>query len=157
MKKSAGILLYRIRKKDIEIFLVHPGGPFWKNKDAGAWSIPKGEIDEDEDPLAAAKREFKEETGISCHGEFIELQPVKQKSGKLVLAWGLEMDIAPSLIKSNMFSMEWPPRSGKMQEFLEIDRGQWFEPLTAKEKINTYQAGLIDQLLQILIDRFKKN
>ena len=150
MKKSAGILLYRLVKKNLEVFLVHPGGPFWKNKDDGAWSIPKGEYDEDEDPLKAAKREFEEETGISCNGSFIELQPVKQKSGKLVRAWALEMDLDPALVKSNLFAIEWPPKSGKTQQFPEVDRGEWFEPSIAKQKINGYQVGLIEQLMEVL-------
>ena len=153
MKKSAGILLYRLRNKQCEVFLVHPGGPFWKNKDLGSWSIPKGEFDDSEDPLAAAQREFEEETGIACTGEFIPLEPVRQKSGKRVFAWALEMDIDPGSIKSNLFSMEWPPKSGQSKEFPEIDKGQWFDPVEAKQKINSYQSPLIDQLLQELIDR----
>ena len=152
MKKSAGILLYRSGKQNLEVFLVHPGGPFWKNKDEGAWSIPKGEFADDEDPLTAAKREFEEETGIACNGKFIELQPVKQKGGKVVCAWALEMDLDPAVIKSNLFSMEWPPKSGKMQEFPEVDKGQWFEPSIAKQKINAYQEGFVDQL-----ERFIQN
>lgn len=150
MKKSAGILVYRLRSKAIEVFLVHPGGPFWKNKDDGAWSIPKGEYTEDEDPLEAAKREFEEETGIPCDGDFIKLEPVKQKSGKLVLAWALEKDIDPDKIKSNLFSMEWPPKSGKMQEFPEIDKGKWYDLNEAKQKINSSQAAFIDQLVEKL-------
>lgn len=146
MKKSAGILLFRNKEKGIEIFLVHPGGPFWQKKDDGAWSIPKGEMDEDEDALAAAKREFEEETGIACHGNFIRLEPVKQKSGKVVIAWALEMDIDPSAIKSNIFSMEWPPKSGQRKDFPEVDRGAWFDLFSAKQKINTGQQPLIDML-----------
>ncbi|HKO81879.1 MAG TPA: NUDIX domain-containing protein [Chitinophagaceae bacterium] len=146
MKKSAGILAYRLRSKEPEIFLVHPGGPFWKNKDDGAWSVPKGEFMDDEDPLEAAKREFEEETGISINGKFIELEPVKQKGGKLVLAWAIEKDIDPDKIKSNLFSMEWPPKSGKMQEFPEVDKGKWCDIREARQKINPSQASLIDQL-----------
>jgi predicted NUDIX family NTP pyrophosphohydrolase len=147
MKKSAGILLYRQAGSGYELFLVHPGGPFWKNKDEGAWSIPKGEFTEQENALAAARREFKEETGFSCHGKFIELSPAKLKSGKLVYAWALEKDIEPASIKSNQFEMEWPPKSGKQQSFPEIDRAAWFDPLAAKQKINQSQAAFIDELL----------
>ena len=149
-KKSAGILAYRTVKKTMEFFLVHPGGPFWKNKDAGAWSIPKGEFEEDEDPLTAAKREFKEETGQVISGNFIPLSPVKQKSGKIIQAWAVEADIDAENIKSNLFEMEWPPRSGKKQEFPEVDRAEWFTADTAKEKINPAQAALIDELLILL-------
>ena len=147
MKQSAGILLYRRKKKETEVFLVHPGGPFWKNKDAGSWSIPKGEFTESEDPLDAAKREFKEETGIHCEGEFIELSPVKLKSGKVIFAWAMEKDINPDLIKSNFFEMEWPPKSGKKMSFPEIDKGGWFSPAEAKLKINATQSAFIDELL----------
>jgi predicted NUDIX family NTP pyrophosphohydrolase len=146
-KKSAGIILYRFRKKLPEFFLIHPGGPFWKNKDIGAWSIPKGEFEDNEDPLTAAKREFEEETSQSVDGKFIPLTPVKQKSGKLILAWAVEGDIDPGTIKSNLFEMEWPPRSGKKQEFPEIDKGEWFTEATAKEKINPAQAALIEELI----------
>jgi predicted NUDIX family NTP pyrophosphohydrolase len=146
MKKSAGILLYRDHK-EVEVFLVHPGGPFWKNKDEGAWSIPKGEYNEEEDPLEAAKREFKEETGIDIDGDFIELGPIKQKGGKIVLAWALEKDITPDTITSNTFPMEWPPKSGKTQQFPEVDKAQWYTIDEAKEKINPSQAALLEQLL----------
>jgi predicted NUDIX family NTP pyrophosphohydrolase len=149
-KQSAGILIYRIVKKKPEVFLVHPGGPFWKNKDAAAWSIPKGEFDEDEPALKAAQREFEEETGIKPTGKFIELQPVKQKSGKTVYAWALEADIDPSAIKSNLFEMEWPPKSGKKASFPEIDRAAWFDMATGKEKINTYQVPFLDELESLL-------
>lgn len=145
MKKSAGILLYRISAKEPEFFLVHPGGPFWKNKDAGAWSIPKGEFTDGEEPLAAAKREFEEETGISCNGNFIPLDPLKQKSGKLVFAWALEKDIDLALVRSNTFKLEWPPKSGKMIDVPEIDKGGWFDLDNAKEKINASQSGFLDQ------------
>ena len=147
MKQSAGILLYRREKKVTEVFLVHPGGPFWKNKDEGSWSIPKGEFTEGEDPLDAAKREFKEETGVSCEGEFIELSPVKLKSGKMIFAWAQEKDINPELVKSNFFEMEWPPKSGKKMSFPEIDKGGWFIPAEAKQKINATQSAFIDELL----------
>src|SRR4051812_1159898 len=127
MKQSAGILLYRYAGKDPEVFLVHPGGPFWKNKDAGAWSIPKGEFTKDEEPLAAAIREFEEETGVHCDGNFLALSPVKIKSGKQILAWALEKNIDASLVRSNNFDMEWPPKSGRMQQFPEVDKGAWFD------------------------------
>ncbi|MEP7147207.1 MAG: NUDIX domain-containing protein [bacterium] len=145
-KKSAGILLYRLDKNLIEIFLVHPGGPFWAKKDAGSWSIPKGEFTDEEDALTAAKREFFEETGSRVTGDFIELTPVNLKSGKTVYAWAAEGDIDPDKIFSNSFEIEWPPRSGKMQEFPEIDRGEWFSIHVSREKINASQIGLIEEL-----------
>src|SRR5690554_1906840 len=116
LKKSAGILLYRVKNKFLEVFLVNPVGPFWVKKDLGAWSIPKGEFTEDENPLDAAKREFQEELGVYCTGEFIPLTAIRQKSGKIVYAWALEGDIIPGQIKSNTFIMEWPPKSGKREE-----------------------------------------
>jgi predicted NUDIX family NTP pyrophosphohydrolase len=149
-KKSAGILLYRLKNKFLEVFLVHPGGPFWAKKDIGSWSIPKGEFTEDEIPLDAAKREFREELGIDCTGEFIPLTPIKQKSGKIVYAWASEGDIDPNQIKSNTFEMEWPPKSGKKQEFPEIDKGEWFNVSDAKKKIIPSQSGLIDELISKL-------
>ena len=151
-KQSAGILLFRTRIIQIEFFLVHPGGPFWKNKDDGAWTIPKGELDENEDPLDAAKREFKEETGAEVVGEFIRLTPIKQKSGKIVCAWAIEGDLDAKNITSNTFEIEWPPRSGKKQTFQEIDRGEWFFAEDAKQKINSSQAALIDELIDILTE-----
>lgn len=146
--KSAGILLYRIKNKELEVLLVHPGGPFWKNKDEGAWSIPKGEFDENERPFDAALREVKEEMGLELKGNFIELTPVKQKSGKLVYAWALEQDFNPTLIKSNTFEIEWPPKSGKKKEFPEIDKAEWFDIKTAKEKIISAQGSLLEELCQ---------
>ncbi|WP_214071085.1 NUDIX domain-containing protein [Mucilaginibacter sp. dw_454] len=149
--QSAGILLYRNINKQIEIFLVHPGGPFFKNKDDGYWSIPKGEFLTDEDPLNAAKREFAEETGGQLQAEkFIKLSPIKQKSGKTVHAWAAEGDIDADTITSNLFEMEWPPKSGKMASFPEIDRAGWFSIDGAKLKINTAQIALIDELIFIL-------
>lgn len=145
-KKSAGILLYR-KSKSIEFLLVHPGGPFWKNKDLGAWSIPKGEFSENEEPLAAAIREFEEEVGVKLKGKFIELSPVKQKNGKLVFAWALEGDIDISSIKSNLFEIEWPPKSGKKQMFPEIDKAQWFSFEDAKQKIISAQVSFIEELM----------
>jgi predicted NUDIX family NTP pyrophosphohydrolase len=150
MRQSAGILLYRNPSSALEIFLVHPGGPFWKDKDLGAWSIPKGEFAEGEEPLAAAIREFKEETGYRVAGAFHELLPVKQKSGKLVLAWALEGSIDEQKLMSNKFSLEWPSRSGKFMQFPEVDKGEWFAADLARQKINAAQADFISQLLHRL-------
>ena len=130
--------------------LVHPGGPLFKNKDEGAWSIPKGEFTKDEKALDAAKREFTEETGFPCNGDFIALSPVKLRSGKIVYAWALEKDIDATAIQSNEFEMEWPPRSGKRQSFPEIDRAGWFSPAEATKKLPEAQAALIDQLVSLL-------
>src|SRR5205809_2340810 len=146
-KKSAGILLYRIKNKMLEVLLVHPGGPFWIKKDAGAWTIPKEELNVDEEPFDAAIREMKEETGIILKGNFIELTPVKQKGGKLVYAWAKEQDVDLSDIKSNEFEMEWPPKSGKKKIFPEIDKADWFDLKTAKEKMNAGQLPLIEELI----------
>lgn len=147
--KSAGILLFR-RKKQLEFFLVHPGGPFWAKKDLGAWSIPKGEYEEGEDPLLAARREFEEETGQVIDGKFIELKPLRQKGGKIVQAWAVEGDADAENIRSNTFEMEWPPRSGKKRSFPEVDRAAWFDAAAAKEKINEKQASLIDEVMEML-------
>ncbi|WP_448701009.1 NUDIX domain-containing protein [Mucilaginibacter sp. AW1-3] len=149
-KQSAGILLYRKSDSRIEFFLVHPGGPFFKNKDDGAWSIPKGEFTDDEDALTAAKREFEEETGLALNGDFIPLTPIKQKGGKTVQAWAVEGNIDAASIKSNNFEIEWPPKSGKMQTFPEVDRAGWFSFDEAIVKINTAQAELVEQLYDIL-------
>lgn len=149
-KKSAGIIPYRIVDKKLEILLAHPGGPFWKNKDLGAWSIVKGEYNGDEEPLSAARREWKEETGLEIEGQFKALKPVRQKSGKEVLAWAVEADIDPSHITSNEFEIEWPPKSGRKQSFPEIDRAAWLPAAAAKDKINPGQAPLIDQLISML-------
>ena len=148
-KKSAGLLLYRFQGGDLQVFLVHPGGPFWARKDVGAWSIPKGEFD-DEDPLTAAKRELFEETGAKVDGEFLALKPVTQKNGKVVYAWAIEADIDPKKIRSNTFALEWPPKSGKKQEYPEVDRAAWFSPEEGMEKINPAQAGLIRELRELL-------
>jgi len=147
MKTSAGILLYRFNN-ELQVFLVHPGGPFWKNKDEGAWSIPKGEYTEEEDALQAAIREFEEETGVLVTGNFISLNAVRLKSGKWVKAWALKKDIDPASIKSNTFLLEWPPRSGKKIEVPEIDKGAWFNIDEAKQKINTGQLPLLEELQQ---------
>jgi predicted NUDIX family NTP pyrophosphohydrolase len=145
-KKSAGLLLYREGSEGLEVLLVHPGGPFWARKDDGAWSIPKGEFEDPEDPLAAAIREFEEETGARPGGEFIPLKPLKQPGGKLVYAWAVRADFDPATLKSNLFSMEWPPRSGRRQEFPEVDRAAWFGKEAARRKILKGQAGFVDQL-----------
>ena len=145
-KQSAGILLYRIDSGRIEVFLVHPGGPFWAKKDDGVWSIPKGEFADGEEPLEAAKREFQEETSFSVEGTFIPLNPVKQPSGKTVYAWAVEGDIDPRAVRSNSFSMEWPKGSAKTKSFPEIDRADWFDLDTAKIKILKGQLGLLEQL-----------
>jgi predicted NUDIX family NTP pyrophosphohydrolase len=145
-KISAGILMYRKRKGSLQVFLVHPGGPLWVKKDLGAWSIPKGEIDPGEDALSAARREFEEETGLLISGNFIPLSPVRLKSGKLVQAWAVEGDCDPEKMRSNSFSMEWPPRSGRQQEFPEIDRADWFGLEEAKGKINKGQVPLLEEL-----------
>jgi predicted NUDIX family NTP pyrophosphohydrolase len=149
-KKSAGILLFRRLAGQIEVFLVHPGGPFWKNKDLGAWSIPKGEFNEDEMALAAALREFKEETGITLAGKFLQLNPVRQKSGKWVYAWAMEKNIDATSIKSNEFEVEWPPRSGKTRRFPEIDRAEWFPVEQAMQKIIPAQSALVTELVKSL-------
>lgn len=149
-KQSAGILLYRIDQNRLEIFLVHPGGPFWAKKDGGAWSIPKGEFASDEDPLEAAKREFKEETGKQLSGDFIPLRPIVQKAGKEVFAWAVEGEINAKDIRSNEFQIEWPPKSGKWKSFPEVDKAEWFDARTAKEKINPAQVGFIDDLVSKL-------
>ncbi|AMR33206.1 NUDIX hydrolase [Mucilaginibacter sp. PAMC 26640] len=145
-KQSAGILAYRKTGHILEVFLVHPGGPFWKNKDTGAWSIPKGEYEENEEPLHAAKREFTEETGQSIAGDFTVLTPVKYKGGKIIRAWAVAADIDHTNIKSNFFEMEWPPRSGKKASFEEVDRADWFDIETAKRKIVPAQVPLLDEL-----------
>lgn len=148
-KISAGLLLYR-RRGELEVFLVHPGGPFWSKKDAGAWSVPKGEIGQGEEPLQAAKREFLEETGFTIDGEFHPLDAVRQSGGKVVQAWAIEADRDPSQVRSNRFSMEWPPKSGKIQDFAEVDRAGWFNIEEARKRINAGQTGLLDQLISSL-------
>jgi predicted NUDIX family NTP pyrophosphohydrolase len=149
-KTSAGILMYRRAGESIELFLVHPGGPYWAKKDLGGWSVPKGEYEPDEDPLVAARREFAEETGFDVDGDFIPLAPVKQKGGKVVSAWAVEGSIDASAIRSNMFSMEWPPRSGRQQEFPEVDRAGWFGVAEARLKLNASQVAFIDELCERL-------
>lgn len=153
-KKSAGLLLYRRRERNLEVFLVHPGGPFWAKKDAGAWSIPKGEHGPEEDPLAAACREFTEETGFTVTGPFHPLTPLKQKSGKVVQAFACEAEVDPRDLTSNTFTLEWPPRSGNMQEFPEVDRAAWFPLVLAQEKIHPGQVGFLAELTQLLGEDF---
>ena len=150
-RQSAGVLLYRFRQASPEVFLVHPGGPFWAKKDAGAWSIPKGEAAPGEDLLACAQREFAEETGFTAAGAFRPLAPIKQSGGKIVHAWAVEGDCDAAAIRSNTFDLEWPPRSGRVQAFLEVDRAGWFHLAAAHEKINPAQRGLIDELERLLL------
>ncbi|MDB5197022.1 MAG: hypothetical protein JWP88_1393 [Flaviaesturariibacter sp.] len=148
MRKSAGILLYRfLASNEVEVFLVHPGGPFWKGKETGVWSIPKGEYEDEEEPLSAAKREFAEETGSTVEGPFIQLTPIKQKAGKLVAAWAAEGHIDANAIVSNSFKLQWPPKSGKWQTVPEVDKAAWFSIESAKEAINPAQVPFIDELL----------
>ncbi len=148
---SAGLLIYRQRPGRVEVFLVHPGGPYWAKKDLGAWSIPKGEHAPDEDPLEAARREFCEETGLQLPaGEFTPLEPVRLASGKWVRAWAVPGDIDAQAIRSNTFSIEWPPRSGRQQSFPEVDQAEWFALPEARHKINQGQRPLLDQLGRML-------
>ena len=144
--RSAGIILYRRRGAGIEVLLVHPGGPFWARKDLGAWSIPKGEYETGDDPLQAAKREFEEELGVVPVGECIDLGELVQPSRKIVRAYALQGDFDPSTLKSNLFEMEWPPRSGRTASFPEVDRAEWFTAAQAREKILSGQRGFIDRL-----------
>lgn len=148
-RRSAGLLMYRTRAGQVEVFLVHPGGPFWARKDAGAWSIPKGEFT-DEDPLEAAKREFHEETGFTATGRFVPLETIKQAGGKTVHAWAIEGDCDADAIESNTFEIEWPPRSGRRRTFPEVDRATWLPLPQAREKILKSQEPLLDQLDQML-------
>lgn len=149
-KASAGLLPYRRSGDVVQVFLVHPGGPFWARKDLGAWSIPKGEYCSNEDALAAAKREFQEETGFSAMGEFVPLGAVKQPGGKTVYAWAFDGDFDPSRIKSNTFRMQWPPRSGRQREFPEIDRAAWFSLDEAKRRISKGQVSFLERLCRML-------
>jgi predicted NUDIX family NTP pyrophosphohydrolase len=150
MKQSAGILLYRYHQGILQVLLVHPGGPFWAKKDVGAWTIPKGEPGEGEELPVAAKREFMEETGFDIEGDLIILTPVRQKGGKLVHAWAVEGDMDVALLKSNTFEMPWPPKSGNIQVFPEIDKAQWFSAEEALGKILPTQAAFIEELQVIL-------
>ena len=149
-KRSAGLLLYRLKNGRLEVLLVHPGGPYWAKKDDGAWSIPKGEYTEGEEPLAAARREFEEETGICPEGEAIPLGTIRQPGGKLVTAFAMEGDLDAAAIRSNTFSMEWPPRSGRMQTFPEVDRAGWFGKEEAERKILRGQLPILRALWEHL-------
>jgi predicted NUDIX family NTP pyrophosphohydrolase len=152
-RTSAGLLMYRRRHETLEVFLVHPGGPFWSKKDRGAWSIPKGEYLPDEDPLSVAQREFTEETGMHPGAEFIELTPIQQAGGKVVRAWAFEGDADPSTIVSNTFSLEWPPRSGQQQTFPEVDRAAWFPIEEATQRILKGQIPLVVELQRLVSNR----
>lgn len=156
-KKSAGLLMYRIRAGELEVLLVHLGGPFWAKKDAGAWFIPKGEIEPGEDELAAGQREFEEETGFKPSGPFIALGSVKQKGGKIVAAWAFKGDCDPAALKSNTFKMEWPPHSGKQREFPEVDRAGWFAIQAAGEKIHPAEFEFFERLRRALGDASRAN
>jgi predicted NUDIX family NTP pyrophosphohydrolase len=149
-KVSAGLLIYRKQSGVLEFFLVHPGGPFFAKKETGVWGIPKGEIDEGEDALAAAQREFEEETGFKAEGPFMSLTPVMQKGGKIVHAWALKGDYNPEKMKSNTFTMEWPPHSCRQQEFPEVDRAGWFTINEAKQAVNPAQIGFLEELQQMI-------
>ncbi|HEV2855848.1 MAG TPA: NUDIX domain-containing protein [Thermoanaerobaculia bacterium] len=149
-KTSAGVIVYRIREGALEVFLVHPGGPFWARKDLGSWSIPKGEFTAPEDPLEAALRELKEETGYEVEGPFVPLAPRKQPGGKTVHAWAVEGDLDPRQIRSNTFFLEWPKGSGRRKEFPEVDRAEWFDLSEAKRRILPGQAGFLDDLAALV-------
>jgi predicted NUDIX family NTP pyrophosphohydrolase len=151
-KHSAGLLMFRAASASLEVLLVHPGGPFWARKDLGAWSVPKGEHEPDEDPVVAARREFREETGLSPEADkLVPLGEVKQPSGKIVSVWAFEGDCDPGAIKSNTFSLEWPPRSGQMQDFPEIDRAAWFAVDEAKRRILLGQVVFLERLMGHLV------
>lgn len=145
-KQSAGLLMFRRRGGALEVLLVHPGGPLWARRDAGAWTIPKGEIAAGEEPFAAACREFVEETGLACPGPFMALTPIRQRAGKLVHAWAFAGDCDPRDVRSNLFAMEWPPRSGQLVEFPEVDRAEFFAIAAARAKINPAQVALLAEL-----------
>jgi predicted NUDIX family NTP pyrophosphohydrolase len=148
--RSAGLLMYRHTAGRLEVLLVHPGGPFWAQKDAGAWSIPKGEVEEGEEPLNAARRELAEETGAAADGPFVPLPPVTQRGGKRILAWACEGDFDVSQLRSATFAMEWPPRSGEQRHFPEVDRAAWFPVDEARWRINPGQVPLLDELVGLL-------
>ena len=145
-RMSAGLLIHRMRGEVREVFLVHPGGPFWAKKDDGAWSIPKGEYEQGEDPLAVARRELQEETGLTLNGEFVKLEPIRQAGGKIVTAFAVLADLDASQITSDTFELEWPPKSGHRREFPEVDRAAWFAIDQARTKILKSQLPLLDQL-----------
>lgn len=149
-RNSAGLLMYRMRNRQLEMLIVHPGGPFWAKKDAGSWFVPKGEIEAGEDELAAAQREFEEETAIAPSGPFLDLGEVRHKSGKRVRGWAFAGDCNPAAIVSNTFSMEWPPRSGRMQSFPEIDRAEFVNAAVAREKLNPAEYTFVERLQKML-------
>lgn len=146
--RSAGLLMYRAAGAVPEVLLVHPGGPFWARKDPGAWSLPKGLVNDGEEPLVAACREFREETGFAAEGRFVELGAFRQPGGKMVLAWAVEGDLDAGAVQSNLFTLEWPPRSGSVREFPEVDRAEWFRPELAREKILKGQAPILAAFLE---------
>lgn len=150
---SAGLLMYRIQDGKLQVLLAHPGGPLFQNKDDGVWTIPKGEIEPGEDMLEAAKREFEEETGITPTAPFIELTPIKQKGGKIVHAWAFKGDCDPSAVASNTFTMEWPPKSGRLMEFPEMDRADFFDVAAAGQKIKAAQMPLVEECEQIVLGK----
>jgi len=150
-KATAGLLIFR-RCAGLEVLLIHPGGPFWAKKDLGAWSLPKGQIEENEEPLAAAQREFAEETGFTADGEFLPLNSIRQSGGKVVHAWAVEGDCDPARLRSNFFSMEWPPKSGTLCQFPEADRAAWFSIAEARRRILPAQKDFLEQLTAILGD-----
>jgi predicted NUDIX family NTP pyrophosphohydrolase len=149
-KRSAGLMMYRRSGIGLEIFLVHPGGPLWAKKDKGAWTLPKGEYEQDENPLAAARREFEEETGFQAIGEFRDLGSIRQKSGKIVTAWAFQGDCDPAKLASNTCEIEWPPHSGRRIEIPEVDRGRWFDVEETREYIREEQQPLLDKLCSLL-------
>ncbi|MGH9740078.1 MAG: NUDIX domain-containing protein [Candidatus Acidiferrales bacterium] len=151
-KKSAGLLMYRIRGERLEMLLVHPGGPYWVHKDVGAWFIPKGEVAPGEDDSAAAIREFTEETGLTPRGPFVMLGAIRHKSGKMVTAWAFEGDCDPAVLTSNTFSMEWPPHSGKQRDFPEIDRAAFFTLKAAKQKMHRAEFEFVSRLASVLLN-----
>jgi predicted NUDIX family NTP pyrophosphohydrolase len=152
-RQSAGLLVYRRAKNGLQVFLVHPGGPFWAKKDRGGWSIPKGEFDESEEGLAAARREFREEVGQDIGGVFIALAPRRQPSRKTIHAWAVEGEVDAEALVSNEFELEWPPRSGRMQRFPEVDAGAWFALDEAKGRIQPGQLPILEELAQLLEER----
>jgi predicted NUDIX family NTP pyrophosphohydrolase len=152
-KRSAGLIMYRRREGHLEVFLVRPGGPFWAKMDKGAWLIPKGEYEDDEEPLEAAKREFQEETGFVADGQFLKLGTIKQSGGKIVTVWAFESDCDPAQLVSNCFQLEWPLHSGQLSEFPEVDRGAWFSILVARGQILKSQAPFLDMLCTALQTR----
>lgn len=149
-RQSAGLIMYRFREGEPEFLLVHPGGPFWAKKDLGAWSVPKGEYDEGEDPLQVAQREFREETGLEARGPFLELTGIRQPGGKRVKCWGFPGDCDPTRLTSNTFTIEWPPRSGRQTSFPEVDRAEWFSLRRLREKILPGQLPLVEELAALL-------